>query len=342
MTQPRISAVIPCYNAARFLDESIRSILSQTRPPDEVIVVDDGSTDDSAAIARRSGVTCISLRTNSGPGAARNRGISAATGDMIAFLDADDHWSPTHIEEVASLLARYPESPVAFSRIRKFGKDDTISPSSLPEGAPQYLFWQLIEENIVAQSTAVVRRATLQAHGCYNETRRYSEDYELWLRLARHHPFVCTNAITAGYRVHPMQASSNVENMLAGRWRVKHQLWQDAKSTESGSFVDQLEQRMLKAWQATLDKAWWERDRTQFLAALELHELVPRSGASFRRWTRHFRWVWKPWLVLSDIWDRMPEPTRAVVRPALTAALEPRRERASPADYPLGPRESDL
>ncbi|MBK5187290.1 MAG: glycosyltransferase family 2 protein [Gemmatimonadaceae bacterium] len=328
MTRQRISVVIPCYNAERFLDESLRSVLAQTHPVDEIIVVDDGSTDASAAIARGLGATCITLEHNVGPGAARNRGISAATGDLIAFLDADDYWTETHLADLSSLLEQYPESPVAFSRIQRFGEDDSISPASLPEGPPVSLFWQLIDENIVAQSTTVVRRETLMLHGCYDAARRYSEDYELWLRLARHYPFVCTNAITAGYRVHPQQASSNVVHMLSGGWHVKHALWQQAIGAEPPAFVDELERRILRAWDATLEKAWWDRDRIQFRTALELHSLVPRSEASYRRWALRYRSSWRAWLIVTGVWERLPESARALARPALTAVFGPRRQSA--------------
>jgi glycosyltransferase involved in cell wall biosynthesis len=311
--------------------------MTQTHPVDEIIVVDDASTDESVAIANRFGTTCISLRQNSGPGAARNRGISLAAGDLIAFLDADDYWTPTHIADVALLLERYPESPVAFSRIQRFGEEDTVSPSSLPEGPPSHLFWNLIDENLIAQSTAVVRRETLELHGCYSEARRYSEDYDLWLRLARRYSFVCTNSVTAGYRVHPQQASHNVEQMLSGRWHVKHQLWRDAKKTESQPFVDALELRILQAWDATLAKAWWDRNGTQFRVALSLHGLVPRSEKTRRQWARTYRYWWHAWLAVAGLWDHVPERARVLARPALNAVLGPDRGRASPPDYPRLP-----
>ncbi len=106
VTSQRISVVIPCYNGARFLEQALASVREQTRPVDEVIVVDDGSTDDSADIARRAGVTCLSLEENMGPGASRNRGIARCSGEIIAFLDADDYWMPSHIGEMTALLER--------------------------------------------------------------------------------------------------------------------------------------------------------------------------------------------------------------------------------------------
>ena len=201
--------------------------------------------------------------SNVGPGAARNHGIAATTGELVAFLDADDYWMPTHVEDVAGLLERYPESAVAFSRIRRFGEEELIAPEHVPEGPPSNMFWQLIEENIVAQSSAVVRRDILVRNGRYDATLRYSEDYDLWLRLARRYPFVCTSAVTACYRVHPNQASRNVTQMVLGRWRVKNHFWSVAKTKETPAFVEQLETQMLSRLAYGLQSAWDERNEAQ-------------------------------------------------------------------------------
>ena len=333
MTRDRISVVIPCYNGGRFLDQALQSVRKQTRAVDEILVVDDGSSDDSVEVAHRAGVRCVSLEHNMGPGASRNRGISACSGEIIAFLDADDYWMPNHISEVASLLERYPDSSVAFSRILRFGDDDRISPDSLPEGPPRNMFWRLIEENIVAQSSAVVRRDALLRVGCYNTTFRYSEDYDLWLRMARRYSFVCTNAVTAGYRVHTSQASRNVTDMLQGRWQVKHHFWSDAKVKETPAFVAQLEGQMLTAWEDGLRSAWWDRNDLQLRAALEMHGIVPRSGPTYRRWMRRLQLAWQSWLGLAEIWERLPSPVQRVLRPALDYRFGSRGARAPLPEY---------
>lgn len=333
--------VIPCYNSASFLPQALLSIREQSRVVDEVIVVDDASTDDSAAIAREAGVTCISLESNVGPGAARNRGISAATGDLIAFLDADDYWMPTHIDEVAGLLEQYPRSVVAFSRILRFGDEDLVAPAYVPEGPPSNMFWQLIEENIVAQSSAVVRRDILVRSGCYDASLRYSEDYDLWLRLARRYPFVCTSAVTACYRVHPGQASRNVTQMVLGRWRVKHQFLNAAKKTEAPAFVEQLEIQMLRAFSYGLQTAWDERNEAHLRAALAIHKLVPNSSKIHRYWTRRYHLGWRFWLALGGAWDQMLPSVRHVVRPLLSPLFGPVGERTPLPDY-LPPPEREL
>jgi glycosyltransferase involved in cell wall biosynthesis len=338
VTRHRISVVIPCYNSASFLQQALQSVRDQTRAVDEVIVIDDASTDNSAELAREAKVTLISLDTNVGPGAARNRGIAAASGDLIAFLDADDYWIPTHIEEVVGLLERYPDGEVAFSRIRRFGDEDVIAPPFVPEGPPALMFWQLIEENIVAQSSAVARRETLVRNGCYNVSLRYSEDYDLWLRLARRYPFVCTGAVTAGYRVHPNQASRNITQMVLGRWRVKHRYLTDARKRETPEFIAQLEVQMLRAFSYNLQTAWDDRNEAHLRATLAIHKLVPNSTKIHRYWVRRYRFGWPFWVALAGAWSRMLPSVRHFVRPLLTPLFGPMDVRSPLPDYLPPPR----
>jgi glycosyltransferase involved in cell wall biosynthesis len=333
VTRQRISVVIPCYNSASFLAQALRSVREQSRAVDEIVVVDDASSDDSAAVARDAQVTCISLPSNVGPGAARNHGIAATTGDLIAFLDADDYWMPTHVDEVAGLLERYPESAVAFSRIQRFGDEDLIAPASVPEGPPSNMFWRLIEENIVAQSSAVVRRDILLRNGCYDAALRYSEDYDLWLRLARRYPFVCTSAVTACYRVHPNQASRNVTEMVLGRWRVKHHFWTVAKKREAPAFAEQLEAQMLRAFAYGLQTAWDERNEAHLRAALAVRKLVPSSAKIHKYWARRYRLGWPFWMALGGVWDRMLPSVRRAVRPLLSPLFGSSGERTPLPDY---------
>jgi glycosyltransferase involved in cell wall biosynthesis len=110
-----ITALVPCFNAERYLDEAIASIRAQTRPVDQIIVVDDCSTDASRIVAKRHGVVLVQTPVNSGHATARNLGIAAADGDVIAWLDADDYWAPNHVETVVGLLERFPQAAVAFS-----------------------------------------------------------------------------------------------------------------------------------------------------------------------------------------------------------------------------------
>jgi glycosyltransferase involved in cell wall biosynthesis len=127
LATPTISVVIPTYNRAQFIAETIRSALGQTRLPLEIIVVDDGSTDRTREALQpfidRAEIRCF-FRKNTGVGAARNFGIRAAAGDYVAFLDDDDRWLPKHLEQLASAVERHPRVQMAFSGFEFFASDE--------------------------------------------------------------------------------------------------------------------------------------------------------------------------------------------------------------------------
>ena len=173
MAESRVSVVIPAFNALGTIDRAIRSALAQTLPPHEVIVVDDGSPDDTAAHVARHYPESVRLlrQENAGPGIARNTGAAAATGEWLAFLDADDAWLPTKLER----QMRETVAPrVGVVACRCVGQRQ---PAFL--AAPD--FDDLWESNRIAMSSSLVRRAAFeQAGGLWN---RLCEDYHLWLRL---------------------------------------------------------------------------------------------------------------------------------------------------------------
>ena len=121
MTGARVSALIPAFNAERYLPEAIQSALTQTRPPFEVIVVDDGSTDATAEAARAFDQRVrYERQEQSGPGAARNRGVELARGDHLAFLDADDRWERDKLERQLGALQSEPPPDIVFGHVRQF------------------------------------------------------------------------------------------------------------------------------------------------------------------------------------------------------------------------------
>lgn len=124
---PSISVIIPVYNGERFLAEAIRSVLEQTLPPDEIIVVDDGSTDGSATVAAQHEGVCVLQQLNRGPGAALNLAIEHASGQLLAFLDADDRWLADKLEKQVAALMADPTLDMIFGHVRQF--HDTDSPT---------------------------------------------------------------------------------------------------------------------------------------------------------------------------------------------------------------------
>ena len=172
---PRISVVIPAYNAASFIRRAIHSTLVQTLAPYEIIVVDDGSKDGTAEFVERNYPAVRVFRQhNAGPGAARNHGVREASGDWIGLLDADDMWLPEKLERQAPFTT---DPKVAIVHATEVGPEET------PDRVTFESLWQ---RNCILNSSVLVRRATWESVGGCDEDRTVIsvEDYNLWLRIA--------------------------------------------------------------------------------------------------------------------------------------------------------------
>jgi len=174
---PRISIVVASYNYGRFLGEAIESALAQTLPPIEVIVVDDGSTDDSREIAKRYPVKLIE-QANAGVSVARNRGARDAKGDYIVFLDADDVLEPEYLARCwDALRTAPPDVAYAYTQMRMFGSE-----SGIYESGP-FSRKRILEGNLVNVSAFLRRKAFEEAGGFDESLRLGLEDADLWVRL---------------------------------------------------------------------------------------------------------------------------------------------------------------
>jgi glycosyltransferase involved in cell wall biosynthesis len=319
-----VSVVIPTYNSASFLGEALESVARQTRQPAEVIVVDDCSSDGSAELARQAGARCLTTPRNAGPSAARNIGIRAAAGDLVAFLDADDIWEPNHLATLVPLLERHPEAALAYSRVRRFGVQTGDSPLSLAEGAPANVFWTLLRVNVVPQMAAVVRREALLGAGGYDESMRHSEDYDLWLRIAWRHPFVCSQAITGRYRTHDGQATAGAATrMVRGWWTTRSHALELVRREGTPEDAERISRELRDAWEEDLRWAWWQRERALFDVVLGEAPRVPDSAPEQRRWRWRARLAWPAWSAIAGAWDALPMPVRRALRLPLRPLLNP-------------------
>jgi glycosyltransferase involved in cell wall biosynthesis len=304
----RVSVVIPCYNAAAFIDDALASVRMQTRAVHEVIVVDDCSTDGSPGLLASADVRYFRTSARSGPGAARNLGITAVTGDAVAFLDADDIWLPNHCEVVVALLERHPAAGVAFSRVETFGEVELPSTLDFPTGQPYDAFPSLLLHNYVAQAAAIVRPAALAAVGGYSEHTdvAFAEDYDLWLRLAQHAPFIGTAAITARYRLHPAQRSRDAARVAAGIWTARQRALAGVRDAARAASY---RRRLHELWRYELRVAWLAADRARLDALLSLARLIPNSRQTALRWQRRRQTLWKLWRVLAVAFRSFPKGT---------------------------------
>ena len=289
-TSMDVTVVIPCYNGARFLEESLASVRNQSAPPREIIVVDDASQDNSVEIARGLGVQVIALEKNAGPSAARNAGIRLATSEYIAFLDADDRWRPNHLELVVSAFKPHPEAVLAFGQVAQLGESRRITDLHLPNGIPMDLSATLAYENCVPQSGAIARREML-LETPYDETMRYAEDYDLWLRLSRRGTMISIDAITLEWRGHENQASKAEVRMLDGAWKAR--LKYIAALGDGGEeFFSRIEEAMFRGWESELSDAWYWANGELFDAAVGKAPVVPHSERTLRKWKRKRQYLW--------------------------------------------------
>ena len=291
--------MIPCYNSSRFLEECLDAVSAQRRWPDEVILVDDGSTDDSAHVAGAyDWVKVVRLERNSGIGAARNAGIAEATGDLIAFLDADDIWKPSHLETVLGLLEVSPEAGLAFSLVRSFGERQNLWEAAIPPHQPVDAFWESWRRTVAQPSSVIVWRHVLQEIGGFDRTIRCVEDFECWLRIAKVRPFICTHEVTVWYRKYPTQTSRSVELCRRSEYAVRNRVLRKARAEDPPEFVSRLEREFFACWESRCREAWHARDPQLFDLYLELGESVPGSGKSLSVW--RWRRLLLPVVRLSD------------------------------------------
>jgi glycosyltransferase involved in cell wall biosynthesis len=211
----KISVVIPAYNAARFLPRCLNSVLAQTLKPDEVIVVDDGSTDNTAEVAEALGARVISRR-NGGLSAARNTGIKSASNEWIALLDADDLWAPDKLERQAACVG--PNTVLVYTGIRIFDDKGIFDQRRGVE--PTMALKILRYRNPITPSSALVRRDAVEQDGGFREDIRACEDWEMWVRLQRVGQFEAVSDPLTDYYIYPNSLSANPEKMLEALDRI--------------------------------------------------------------------------------------------------------------------------
>jgi glycosyltransferase involved in cell wall biosynthesis len=188
---PRVSVIIPTYNRATLVKRALESVLAQRFQDFEVIVADDGSTDDTAAVvaAYAPRVKLLSLPHSGLPSVARNAALREASGELIAFLDSDDQCLPERIERQVEVLAASPQIGLACSNavVERLGQGKAAERYlRAGQGKSGRVLPELLRDNFVITSTATVRRAILERTGpfCENPRLRAREDYDLWLRVA--------------------------------------------------------------------------------------------------------------------------------------------------------------
>lgn len=221
MTQNKITiaAIIPTYNRAKLVTRAIESALAQTRPLDEILVVDDGGSDDTAEVVAQYGGTVRYIRReNGGLAAARNTGVQAAESDWVAFLDDDDEWMPekTRLQEEAILGT--PEAAVCYGGpmwITTSGKETFLRPT-----APAKLWPGFRLKNLITPCSMMVRKDAFEEVGGFNERLRCVEDWEFNVRLTPGRILACVDVPVVRVYEARNSMSKALENMMQAEMSI--------------------------------------------------------------------------------------------------------------------------
>jgi glycosyltransferase involved in cell wall biosynthesis len=224
VTQALVSVVVPCFNQAHFLPDAIESVLAQTYPNVEIVVVDDGSTDNTSAVVERyPGVRAVRQR-NQGLAAARNAGLKQATGAYVVFLDADDLLLPDALTVGERALEERPDVVFVFG-CTMFAMDDgsQAPPPHRPQMSGEYYAALLAGCPIMSIASVMFRRSIFDEMKPFDRSLRAAEDYELYYRLARRQPVNNHDAVVTVYRQHSASMTAgSVRGLLRANLTALH------------------------------------------------------------------------------------------------------------------------
>jgi glycosyltransferase involved in cell wall biosynthesis len=240
---PRVSIVIPAYNVAPYIDETLASVFAQTFTDFEVIIVNDGSPDteefELAIMPYRERIRYLK-QENRGAGAARNAGLIAARGELVAFLDADDLWLPNYLAEQLKFINEYGcdlacADALIFGAAADAGQTymDSLMESAPPEGLVTFIELVNADRSLIT-SGVVVRRGLVLEVGLFDEALRNAQDFDLWLRLARHGARLAyQRKVLLSYRSRPNSLSGDAINSHQRELRVFDKIEQSYEFTPS-------------------------------------------------------------------------------------------------------------
>ena len=216
---PLVSVIIPTYNRAAYLQKALQSVKEQTYQPLEIIVIDDGSTDDTRIMLEGCEVQLRYIyQENKGISGARNTGIRNANGEYVAFLDSDDYWVPEKTAQQVALFKQHPEYGLVASRCASIRLDGSYRERNRP-GRSGWILEDLFKANFIRTSAAMVKKECFENIGLFDEELKECEEYDLWLRIAAQYPMGFIDKSLAVYVDNPEGMSTD---SLTGRlYRLK-------------------------------------------------------------------------------------------------------------------------
>jgi glycosyltransferase involved in cell wall biosynthesis len=249
MVKPEVSVIVPVYNGERYIAEAIDSIISQTYQPLEIIVIDDGSTDNTRRCLEpylKNAQIRYFYQNNTGHGAARNTGIKYSRGTYVCFLDHDDHLEKNSIEKRLHVYKKYPELGLVFSDFCKSfmvnnnfqtsGRERFLQKYNFPDRIPTVniddrdndlyifnpgIFVELIIDDFVWTGTVMISRKVIDAVGLFDETMKWAEDHDLWIRIALRYNIGFLDTVTAAYRQHTSNICLNQDGVYHAAIQIR-------------------------------------------------------------------------------------------------------------------------
>jgi glycosyltransferase involved in cell wall biosynthesis len=227
----RVSAIITAYNSEMFVAEAIASVLEQTCPVDDIVVVDDGSTDrtrDIVSAYAQGGVRYL-YQENQGPGAARNYGLRETSGELVTFLDADDIWLKDKNKVQLELLSENPDVALVsgFAWWWNVRKDLRAMAGQVPQSMTSLRRDMMVDNKIGNPSRVMVRRSVLEAVRGFDPTIRWGQDWDLWIRIIEHYRVVILPTPVMVYRWHEDNLSHT------RRWERSYSYWKVSRQAIS-------------------------------------------------------------------------------------------------------------
>ncbi len=294
------SVIIPAYNRAALIGATLDSVLAQNHPVSEVLVVDDGSTDNTREVVREyetrsQGIIRLIEQKNAGPSVARNHGLSLCKGDYVAFLDADDLWLPTKIQKQLALLQSDPTAVACYTRMFQFQKnlDDLGRPQTQnvidePDFAHVFL-------TMCIQSSMPMIRGPIARSLRFEENIRAAEDAIYFAQVAQHGRWRLLDEPLVAYRVHGVQLTADPNHLLQhvtvrGQWLHQH-----AAQLPAGQ-AGELEEKLWAKLVQNLESRYWRREVDGLRRLVEqMREHRPQALThSFLNTARiHPRWVYR-------------------------------------------------
>lgn len=264
MSEPLVSVIIPAYRCAATIGQALDSLLAQTRPVDEILVVDDGSPEDlTAALAPYADRITLIRKPNGGAASARNLGIDRASGRFVAFLDADDYWEPTKLERQLAVFAAHPEVGLVAGNYftQKPGTPRVVYPTGPASSFDRVLTvpdHEILDVTArIWTTTVIVRREVLGEHR-FESSLEPAEDRDLWVRLVHERPvYLIGEPLATAVLVPGSLSRSGADRDYPNMLRVVRR------------YADLLGPAKLRQWEGTVYEAWaWGR----------LHDGRPREA----------------------------------------------------------------